>query len=82
MDPAPRMRYVGPYMPPQEIPVESLRHPAIQTFLEWARDAISRDPAFRSQVEEGLSGLSISPKLRRQLEEELDRIAAAATPRP
>jgi hypothetical protein len=62
----------------QDSPLESVRHPAIQTFLEWAREAIERDPSFRSQVEEALSGLTISPKLRHELDEELDRIAREA----
>lgn len=55
--------------------VESLRHPAIQTFLEWAREAIGRDPSFRAQVDAALAELTISPGLRHQLTEELDRIA-------
>ncbi len=55
--------------------VESVQHPAIQTFLEWAREAIGRDPSFRTQVDTALAGLTISPKLKHQLEEELDQIA-------
>jgi hypothetical protein len=55
--------------------VESVRHPAIQTFLEWAREAIGRDPAFRVKVDAALAELTISPKLKHSIEEELDRIA-------
>ena len=39
--------------------VESVRHPAIQTFLEWAREAIGRDPSFRAQV--GFGPISLTP---------------------
>ena len=59
----------------QDTPLESVRHPAIQTFLEWAREAIGRDPSFRSKVEDALADLAISPTLRHQLDDELDRIA-------
>ena len=59
--------------------VESVRHPAIQTFLEWAREVIGRDPSFRVKVDAALSELTISPTLRRHLESELDLIAR---PRP
>jgi hypothetical protein len=55
--------------------VESVRNPAIQTFLEWAREAIGRDPAFRGQVDAALAELTISPTLRHHLTDELDRIA-------
>jgi len=55
--------------------VESVRHPAIQTFLEWAREAISRDPSFRVKVDVALAELTISPALRHHLEAELDLIA-------
>ena len=58
--------------------VESVRHPAIQTFLEWAREAIARDPSFRVKVDAALAELTISPKLRHHLEEELDLIARSA----
>jgi hypothetical protein len=54
--------------------VESVQHPAIQTFLEWARDAVGRDPSFRSKVDAALAELTISPKLRHHIEEELDLI--------
>ena len=59
--------------------VESVQHPAIQTFLEWAREVIGRDPSFRVNVDAALSELTISPTLRRHLESELDLIAR---PRP
>jgi len=55
--------------------VESVQHPAIQTFLEWAREVIGRDPSFRVKVDAALSELTISPTLRRHLESELDLIA-------
>jgi hypothetical protein len=55
--------------------VESVRHPAIQTFLEWAREAIERDPAFRVKVDAALADLTLSPTLRRHLESELDLMA-------
>ena len=55
--------------------VESVRHPAIETFLEWAREAIGRDPSFRAQVDAALAGLTISPLVRRHIEAELDLIA-------
>jgi hypothetical protein len=55
--------------------VESVRHPAIQTFLEWAREAIERDPSFRAEVDAALADLTISPILRHHLTDELDRIA-------
>jgi hypothetical protein len=55
--------------------VESVRHPAIQTFLEWAREAIGRDPSFRPKVDAALADLTISPKLKHFIEEELDRIS-------
>ena len=55
--------------------VESVRHPAIQTFLEWAREAIGRDPSFRVKVDAALAELTISPTLRRHLEAELDLIS-------
>lgn len=58
--------------------VESVRHPAIQSFLEWAREAIGRDPSFRVKVDAALSELTISPALRHHLEDELDQIAVAA----
>jgi len=61
-------------MPQDDSTVESVRHPAIQTFLEWAREAIARDPAFRGEVETALAALTISPKLRHQLDAELDQI--------
>ena len=54
--------------------VESVQHPAIQTFLEWAREVIGRDPSFRVKVDAALSELTISPTLRRHLESELDLI--------
>ena len=54
--------------------VESVRHPAIQTFLEWAREAIGRDPSFRAKVDAALAELTISPTLRHHLTDELDRI--------
>jgi hypothetical protein len=54
--------------------VESVRHPAIVGFLEWAREAIGRDPSFRPQVDAALAELTISPQLRRHIEQELDRI--------
>jgi hypothetical protein len=54
--------------------VESVQHPAIQTFLEWAREAVGRDPSFRSKVDAALAELTISPKLRHHIEEELDLI--------
>ena len=59
--------------------VESVRHPAIQTFLEWARAAIGRDPSFRVKVDAALADLTISPTLRHHLEEELDLIARPGT---
>ena len=52
--------------------VETVRHPAIQTFLEWAREAIGRDPSFRVKVDAALAELTISPALRYHLEAELD----------
>ena len=55
--------------------VESVRNPAILSFLEWAREAIGRDPSFRPKVDAALAGLTISPQLRRHIEHELDRIA-------
>jgi hypothetical protein len=61
--------------------VESVRNPAIQTFLEWAREAIGRDPAFRVQVDAALAELTISPTLRHHLTDELDRIARDGTAR-
>jgi hypothetical protein len=54
--------------------VETVRHPAIQTFLEWAREAIGRDPSFRVKVDAALAELTISPALRHHLEAELDLI--------
>jgi len=54
--------------------VESVQHPAIQTFLEWAREAVGRDPSFRAKVDAALAELTISPKLRHHIEEELDLI--------
>jgi hypothetical protein len=57
--------------------VESVQHPAIQTFLEWAREAVGRDPSFRPKVDAALAELTISPKLRRHIEEELDLVARA-----
>ena len=39
--------------------VESVRHPAIQTFLEWAREAIGRDPSFRVKVDAALAELAL-----------------------
>ena len=59
--------------------IESVRHPAIQTFLEWAREAIARDPAFRAEVETALAELTISPQLRHQIDAELDQIAREST---
>jgi hypothetical protein len=59
--------------------LDSVRHPAVQAFLEWARAAIKRDPSFRSQVDAALADLTISPRLRHQLDEELDRIASRTT---
>jgi hypothetical protein len=58
--------------------VESIRHPAIQAFLEWARDAVGRDPAFRAKVDAALGELTISPKLKHHIEDELDRITPRA----
>lgn len=58
--------------------VESVRHPAILTFLEWAREAIGRDPAFRAKVDAALAELTISPTLRHHIDDELDRMARAA----
>jgi hypothetical protein len=59
--------------------VESIQHPAIQTFLEWAREAIGRDASFRAKVDAALAELTISPKLRHHIEEELDLAARGAT---
>ncbi len=59
--------------------VESVQHPAIQTFLEWAREAIGRDPSFRVKVDAALAELTISPKLRHHIEEELDLIGRGPT---
>jgi hypothetical protein len=61
----------------EESMVESVRHPAIQTFLEWAREAIGRDPSFRVKVDAALAELTISPTLRHHLTDELDRIGRA-----
>ena len=58
--------------------VESIRNPAIQAFLEWARDAIGRDPSFRPKVDAALAELTISPKLKHHIEDELDRISPQA----
>ena len=58
--------------------MESIRHPAIQAFLEWARDAVGRDPSFRPQVEAALAELTISPKLKHHIEDELDRVTPQA----
>ena len=58
--------------------VESVQHPAIQTFLEWAREAIGRDPSFRVKVDAALAELTISPKLRHHIEEELDLVTRGA----
>jgi hypothetical protein len=58
----------------EESMVESVRHPAIQTFLEWAREVIGRDPSFRVKVDAALDELTISPMLRHHLTDELDRI--------
>jgi hypothetical protein len=60
--------------------VESVQHPAIQTFLEWAREAITRDPSFRVKVDAALAELTISPKLRHHIEEELDLITRGTAP--
>jgi hypothetical protein len=60
--------------------VESVQHPAIQTFLEWAREAVARDPSFRVKVDAALAELTISPKLRHHIEEELDLIARGNAP--
>jgi hypothetical protein len=59
----------------EDLMAESVRHPAIQSFLEWAREAIGRDPSFRAKVDAALSELTISPALRHHLEDELDLIA-------
>ncbi len=60
--------------------VESVRHPAIRTFLEWAAEAIRRDPAFRARVDAALAEVTISPKLRHHIEEELDRVGRETEP--
>ena len=62
-------------MPQDDTALDSVRHPAIQAFLEWAREAIGRDPSFRAQVDTALADLTIAPKLRHQLDDELDQIA-------
>lgn len=61
--------------------VESVRHPAIQTFLEWAREAIARDAAFRPEVDAALARLTISPQIRRHIEAELDRVQSVGSAR-
>jgi hypothetical protein len=58
----------------EESMAESVRHPAIETFLEWAREAIGRDPSFRAKVDAALADLTLSPALRHHLTDELDRI--------
>jgi hypothetical protein len=66
-------------MEKEEAMVESVHNPAVETFLEWAREAIGRDPSFRAKVDAALADLTIAPNLRHQIENELDLMGR---PRP
>lgn len=49
---------------------------AIESFLNWAREAIARDPTHWADVEKALAETTLSPELRRLVEAELARLAA------
>lgn len=47
----------------------------LDSFLEWAAEAIARDPSHRADVEKALAETTMAPELRRVAEEELERLA-------
>jgi hypothetical protein len=49
---------------------------AIDSFLQWAREAIERDPSHWVDVEKALAETTMPPELRRVVEAELKRLAS------